>query len=457
MPTPVSTTRLDTPSPSLRKRLTSAYLLLIRRREVLALFDQALVSATNFLTNWLVIRNVAGDDKAAIFGVFSMAFNLMQFVRGAQEQLVSAPYTIYRHRAAVPARYAGSALVHQAVLTTLAMVFFWWLPRFLPASMDTPELRHALHYLLLASPFFFFREYARKLLFAHLKFSAAILLDTCSTLVQLSLIILMSLAGWLTIERVFMSIAAASLTSLLLWFARFRLPQSLQWPSIVSDWRGNWQFGRWALATHVIGCSCPYFMPWLIAYLSDHVTVGKFASCQTLVGLGNMLLVGVSNYLHPKSAEAYAVGGPRRLWRVLSLAAWFFLFALGSLCLLLVATGDAIPTALFGSQFSGLGPTLLCLALGLTSGALGLVAGNGIWAMDRPALNVLADVTLLGVTVATGFVWIPSELAFGAAKVVLAGALSAALVRWLIFSLLLREQAGSSHSWLPPDTNGGKS
>ena len=118
----------------------------------------------------------------------------------------------------------------------------------------------------------------------------------------------------------------------------------------------------------------------------------------------------------------------------------FFLVSLGTLCLLLAATGDLIPLALFGNDFSGLGQTLLYLALGLTAGALGMVAGNGIWAMDRPALNVWADVTSLAVTVGAGFLWIPSQAALGAAKAVLAGAVSAAMIRWLICAKLLRQR-----------------
>ena len=64
--------------------------------------------------------------------------------------------------------YAGSALAHQTILTVVALVAFGALPWFLPESMNTTELKLALRCLLLASPFFFFREFTRKLLFAHL-------------------------------------------------------------------------------------------------------------------------------------------------------------------------------------------------------------------------------------------------------------------------------------------------
>jgi O-antigen/teichoic acid export membrane protein len=86
----------------------------------------------------------------------------------------------------------------------------------------------------------------------------------------------------------------------------------------------------------------------------------------------------------------------------------------------------------------GLGTTLVLLAIGLLAGALGMVAGNGIWAMDRPALNLTADVTCLLLTFGLGWMWIPTQFAEGAARAVMTGALAAAGVRWIIFSLLMR-------------------
>jgi O-antigen/teichoic acid export membrane protein len=180
--------------------------------------------------------------------------------------------------------------------------------------------------------------------------------------------------------------------------------------------------------------------------LSSEATVGRYSSCQTLVGLGNMILVGVSNYLHPKSAEAQARGGPRQLRRVLLRNAALLLTMLGTLCLLVAVTEDLIPTVVFGPQFEGLGATLLYLTLALTAGALGMVAGNGIWAINCPAWNLVADATALGVTVVTGYLWIPSQLALGAARSVWVGALSAALVRWLVFFVLLGPQPATAET-----------
>ena len=117
-------------------RMRQRALALANRRESWALFDQGVVSATNFLTNVLVAKFCLPHN----FGIFYLAISLIHFVRGIQEQLVSAPYTIYWHRRdpAQAASFTGSTLIHQLVLLAITLVSLVGLLLLVPITLELP-------------------------------------------------------------------------------------------------------------------------------------------------------------------------------------------------------------------------------------------------------------------------------------------------------------------------------
>lgn len=403
----------------------------------LAIADQGIVSLASFATNALVARACTQSD----FGVYIMAISLLYFVRGVQEQLVSAPYTIYRHRrqGVVLSRYTGHTLIHQCALmvATLAAIgiFAFGISQYV--SPDHAVVR-ALLGVLLVTPFFLLREYIRKLTFANFEFRSALILDCIVATLQVTTLLGLYWTSHLSIATAFVAIAIASgvggIGWLLLQFNRFSFRQSKLW----GDWLENWRFGRWALATHLIGCSTPYVMPWLVASLRGEAMTGALGACQTVVGMANMFVTGVSNFLSPRTAEAYAHGGTRALLAVQVRAAALFAVSLGGFTILMWAVGDLLAHKIMGETYAGLGSVMIVLAIALLANSLGMVAGNGIWAMNLPAHNLSADVTSLVVTFGVAIVLVPSQGALGAAWSAAIGHTCSALQRWLSFGRLVR-------------------
>ena len=233
----------------------------------LAMVDQAIVSAGNFFTNVLVARACSKED----FGVFVLALSMLYFVRGIQEQLISATYTVYRHRrTGVEAdRYSGSSLIHQIVLSLLMTTVIGGIALALVGTDVSDRLIDALKVLLCVTPFFLFREFVRKYAFANFQFRTAILLDVICIGIQLIGLMLLLAAHKVSPISVYVVVAVACGASCL-WWCLTRLPRfEFDRRAMVSDWFENWKFGRFALATHVIGCSTPYFMPWFVAFMSS--------------------------------------------------------------------------------------------------------------------------------------------------------------------------------------------
>ncbi len=411
------------------------------RREFWALLDQTVVSATNFVTNLLVANFCVPKEY---FAIYFLGLSLAHFLRGTQEQLVSTPYTVYWHRrdSSQRAHYRGSSLAHQLIWTVTATLGLAVVAICLQTADASNDLTGAINGLLIVLPFFLFREFIRKLLFAHFQFRQALALDIVVAVVQLTCMAIAIYLGKLSVTLTWACTAMACIAAGHAWVRRFRGELQWNWEAIRKDWTQNWQFGRWALVTHVLGCSIPYFMPWLVEFLRGSSETALYAASMTIVGLANMLLTGVSNFLSPTSAHAFTTGGTRQLLRSLLQAAAVIVAILGPFCLLIGFAGNDIAQRAFPDEYTGLAVPMLFLAISLLASGLGMVAGNGLCAMERPALNIVADVLCLVGSVGLGILWIPDRGARGAAAAVMAAALLTAITRWLILGNLVASPRG---------------
>jgi len=102
---------------------------------------------------------------------------------------------------------------------------------------------------------------------------------------------------------------------------------------------------------------------------------------------------------------------------------------MGGFCLLFLLTGDWFVVLAFGDQYRGTSTILNVLALSAFMNGLSIVAGNGLWAIDQPRLNFVADVCCMTATLLAAALFIHPFGALGAALATLAGTSIAAIVR----------------------------
>jgi O-antigen/teichoic acid export membrane protein len=406
------------------------------KKSALSVFDQALVSGTSFLTSVILGRLCTQTD----LGAYYLALAIVFFVRGIQEQLVSAPYTIYcsRRTGRELAAYAGSSLIHQAIVMAVTCAA---LAALAPWGVFPEALDRALWLLVATAPLLLFREYLRQLLFAHLNLGGAILLDGAVALVQLIGLGSLALAGQLTISTTLLVLGLAAALPAAAWMLVSRGEMTLGLPAAWKDFRHNWTFARWALASQLLACSAPYVLPWVVALTHGEAQTGTLGACTTLVGLSNMFLMGLCNFLSPKAARAYVEGGLVQLRRVLWQTGLLFVASLGSICIGAFLFGESVAMLVYGPEFAGTGLVIGVLSLSTLANSLGVTAGNGLWAMERPSANFVADLCALGVVVLATIVLVPMWGPLGAAVATLCGTGTDAAVRLLILRMTMRELA----------------
>jgi O-antigen/teichoic acid export membrane protein len=394
----------------------------------LSVFDQAVVSGTSFATSVLLARWASRDE----LGIYYLALSVVFFARGIQEQLVSAPYMIYcgRKTDAEQREYAGSALLHQcAIMLATAIVLIGVLVSgYAPQGVET-----AFWLLVFAAPLLLAREFVRQMSFAHLNLGRATVLDVVASVVQLAVLLVLAANGRLTVVTTLATLAVPSGLATIGWLALSRQQMVGRLGAAVRDWLHNWPFARWALASQLLAATTPYVMPWVVAMTHGEAETGTLGACTTLVGLSNTFLNGLCNFLGPKASQGYAHGGLIELRSILFQTAVLFTTTLGGLAVLAFLFGEQVAVLVYGPQFAGTGLIIGVLSLSVLANGIGVVAGNGLWVLERPKASFGADVCSLVAVIVTTLALVRLLGPLGAACSTLAGTATDAAVRlWIL-------------------------
>jgi O-antigen/teichoic acid export membrane protein len=393
---------------------------------LLSIFDQAVVSGTSFLTASIIGRASAPEQ----LGSYYLVLSVVLIASGLLDQVVTAPYVIYSKRRAGREliEYTSSSWVHHFLWTALAVaglllsILFCW-------ATSNSDVRPALWALLNAGPLLLLRETIRRFAFANLRLRSLIFFDMIVATVQLGGLAWLAYLGRLSLFNIYAVMGAACGLAAVIWYwldsPKARIVRARLWP----DWCENWAFGRWALRSYLVGSVTPQIMLWIVGLAVSAAATGVLGACTTLTGVANIFLLGISNILTPQAAQAYATGGRNHLRHVLLLAFAVLLVPVGALCLLAVFAGDALMVLVFGPLYQGSGSILFILTLSMLMVSAGTVAGNGLWAINRPRLNFIADVCCMSVTLLMAGVLVGPLGVLGAALATMAGNATAALVR----------------------------
>ena len=411
------------------------------QRSGLSLLDQIVNSGTSFATSVIIGRlGSRAEFRREELGLYFLGLSLVLFVRGLQSESILSAYTIFFHRRSGSSldSYRGSKLVHHllvsALFTTCLVVFALW--RANAAGLDS-----VLWILACAAPFLLLREYLRQLSFAHLRLSAALVLDTSVSVLQVGGLLLLAWFHVLTAGTAFIVMGASCALVCLGWFLGTTQPVRIVSADVVSDWRKDWPFARWSLASYLVGCTTPYVMPWLILRAHGVVATGALAACAQLANITSLYVLGVTNVLLPQAATALAQDGLEGLRGVLRHTAWVVIGPLAPFCVLVFLTGDLAVVFIYGPAFVGTGLVLTLLTTSVLMNGLGSIAGNGLYAMQRPHANLVADLCVLLVTVALSLWLLASHGVTGAAVATLGGVAAGVVARWVILLRLMSEQS----------------
>jgi O-antigen/teichoic acid export membrane protein len=405
---------------------------LVFSNEILSLTDQAVVSAANFSINVIIGRSCTQEE----FGLYMLGFSILLILLPMQTSLILGPYSVFcpRLKGIELCHYTGSTLIHQVALSGLLAIALAAAGGVLSFGIGPQGLAAIVWTLAVTITLVMFREYARQVSMAHLSLKAVLILDIGVAIFQVICLLTLAHLGILSATKAFWVTGTACGLAGLGWVIYQRRDFTLKLGLAVADFWRNWSFGKWLLGARLVHLGSNQLYPWLLVFFYGTAATGVLAACTWTIYLANPFLLGMSNYLGPKTAHAFASAGAPEVRRIVIQNSLIFLAVMGPFCAVMLVFGDQILGLLYGPKYSGHGLLVGVLALSQLALALTLPTNAGLAAIERPDVGLKSSLVALGSMLTLGLClvkWLgPLGVGFG----LLAGNLAISTFRWVVFN-----------------------
>jgi O-antigen/teichoic acid export membrane protein len=394
---------------------------------IVSLADQAVASATNFLTGVIIARACSKEE----LGLYMLGFSLILLITDFQTSLITIPYMVYapRLKGKAHALYTGSTLIHQLAFCLLTVVALVCGALAVTNGIGTKGLGTVLWALVAVIALIMLREFARRVCFARLKLKTAFLFDTCIAIGQIGGLFLLARFGLLSASRAYWVIGSACGIAVLWWLWSDRGSYHPRMSESLADLKKNWVFGKWVLASGLVWAISMNLYPWLLAAFHGVASTGVWAACLGVVSVGNPALIGMQNFVGPKISHVYAAEGPRALRRLVLKITAVVALPMSLLCIVMIFWGDRLIVLLYGRQYAGNSLVVAILALNLLVTASAFSFSRALFAIERADVDFLVNFAALFIMVTLGLWLVRAFGPFGAALGLLGGGLVTSAIR----------------------------
>jgi O-antigen/teichoic acid export membrane protein len=404
-------------------------------KSVAALVDQGVVSATNFLTGVIIGRACTKEE----LGLYMLGLTIVLFVTDLQTSLISTPYMVYspRLKGNAYAEYTGSMLIHQLAFSALVILPLVLGGLFLSNRVGPRDLTPVIWTLVVVLTFIMLRDNVRRICFAGLRMNVVLLFDSAIAIVQTGILLLLAYVGLLSASAAFWIIGIACGIATLVWLIVNRNTYSIVFARANSDFRKNWAFGRWVLASGLLWAISMNLYPWLLVLVKGAASVGVWAACLGIVALVNPVFLGVQNFLGPKIANVYAEGGLVALRSFVCKSSAVFGLIMLSFCIALFFLGDSLVALIYGNKYAGNGLVVSILALSGVAAAVAFSFSRALLVIEKADVDFWVNFVPLFILFTFGLWLVKSLGLLGAAYGLLLAQATASGARGAAFLVLL--------------------
>jgi O-antigen/teichoic acid export membrane protein len=309
-----------------------------RRKTQLAMADQAVVSAANFMVGLLLGRFLG----PTAYGQFTLTYYLILFASTTQFALIVAPMLVIGPQLA-PDRSPGYYCAVRVLLGALSLllgVAALLGVQTLSALFPSWGLAGLALPVSVALLFCVAQDFARRYWFVRNQADAALISDITTYGVRILLLCALGLSAGLNANSAFWVLALSCVMGLLAVSLGYRWRRADAHAGGKDALRQaseqHWHAGKWLLAENLV-----YWFggQMLIFFIAGHVlsatVVGNITASMSVVGASNILFLALENFVPSRAAQMYAMYGAPGLKRYLHRVAVLG----GGLTLILVGVG----------------------------------------------------------------------------------------------------------------------
>ena len=402
-------------------------------RQIWAVADQGLISASNFATMIFVARGL-GDPS--LFGTFTLVYSAMLFSNIIQMALITQPHNILGAGRAGEnyRRYTTSTLFTQLVLAGAESIVALG-----AAAVMGSRGWHGTPLLVALAPAIFgwqVQEFFRRVLYTEGRYRDVFWNDAVSYGGQTLIIGAMWLhdihtpgvVHWLTGATALYVLAATSLGAAMLGWVQIRgsLTATEKW---YSAFKANWQYGKWLVGSEVLSWTSSIQMYlFLAAKVLGTVATADLKSAQVLFGPTRVIAFYLDTVLPIRFARIATTEGPEailpELRRVLARVA----LPLSCFCLMVAAFSGPLLRLTFGPQYAAAKTLLMLYSAYALVTNLQMIITAALRAQRNTHLIFLGSAASVVVALPLSLLLIPRMHTAGILVAMIAGALAAAIL-----------------------------
>jgi O-antigen/teichoic acid export membrane protein len=291
---------------TLRERVRKVLLRQFPGREIWALTDQSVVSATNFLTNVMLARFMGLRE----FGVFALAWMSVLFVNSLQTALIVAPMMSIGPKQEEKDRpsYFGAVVFQELVLVTFCFVLVFAALKVSSSIFPYAGLQRLVLPLAVSAFAYQMQDFFRRYFFTTRQSRRALADDALSYLAQLPILFLLHRTGHLNSATALWAMAGTSLLGLLLgWF--WLEPVEFNGERIKAISKRHWKISRWLGASALLQWTSGNLFLIAAPVYYGAAAAGILRASQNLMGVTHVWFQGLDNVVPVETARRLQEGG----------------------------------------------------------------------------------------------------------------------------------------------------
>lgn len=269
-------------------------------REAWALTDQAVVSATNFLTSVILLRFMGIRE----FGVFALAWMSVLFVNSLQFALIVAPMMSVGPKQEEKDRpfYFGAVVFQEIVLVSVCFALVLAALKVSSNYFPLAGLRQLALPLAFSAFAYQMQDFIRRYFFATRQSRRAFADDLLSYIPQLPILFLLHRAGHLNSASALWVMAGTSILGMAAgWFWVETL--SFNWEWIKAITLRHWKLSRWLGASSLLQWTSGNLFVIAAPVYYGAAAAGVLKASQNMMGVTNIWFQGLDNVVPAETAR----------------------------------------------------------------------------------------------------------------------------------------------------------
>ena len=330
-----------------------------KEQKLLVLFDQGMVSGSNFVIGILIARFLGIEQ----FGVYGFIYLIYLFCLGLQQAFFVMPlYSLGpAYSADKKKAYLSSLLIIQTVFALFFSFVCFLALTFIPTSIS-PKIQEFAGLIALTSLFVLLQDFLRRLFLFQGFFKNLILLDSIAYLFQIVLFILMYFLDEFNLESCIKVVCFTMLISVIYGFSKIKKTEyklSVLRKTLIR----HWSFSKWLLARAILTYSSGNFFIIAAGTILGPVAIGAIKMGQNLHGLMNVIFLAIENHVPIVSANVLQQKGRLALYRYLKTVTLKSLFVCSILGMTILIFSTWLIANLYGNDYQEYAYVLVWFAI----------------------------------------------------------------------------------------------